>query len=50
LWKFWRDGWGGGVGVKMEILERKGGGGLREIPSVVGVWIISGTTQCLIKM
>ena len=24
---------------------RGGGGGLREIPSVVGVWIFSGTTQ-----
>ena len=23
-----------------------GGGGLCEIPSVVGVWIFSGTTQC----
>ena len=40
----------GGVGglfywSKMEILGR--GGGLREIPSVVGVWIFSGTTQCI---
>ena len=40
----------GGVGglfywsKKMEIPGR-GGGGLREIPSVVGVWIFSGTTQ-----
>ena len=38
----------GGVGYfsgqKMEILRRRGGGGLCEIPSVVGVWIFSGTT------
>ena len=27
---------------------RGGGGDLREIPSVVGVWIFSGTTQCII--
>ena len=38
------EGWGGYFsGQKMEILG--GGGGLREIPSVVGVWIFSGTTQ-----
>ena len=39
------DGWGGGhfCGQKMEIPERRGV--LREIPSVVGVWIFSGTTQ-----
>ena len=30
-------------GKKMEILGRRGG--LREIPSVVGVWIFSGTTH-----
>ena len=30
-------------GQKMEIPRRRGG--LREIPSVVGVWIFSGTTQ-----
>ena len=41
----------GGVGggyftvQKMEIPGRSGG--LREIPSVVGVWIFSGTTQSL---
>ena len=31
-------------GQKLEIPGRRGG--LREIPSVVGVWIFSGTTQC----
>ena len=36
------EGWGGYFsGQKMEIPGR---GGLREIPSVVGVWIFSGTT------
>ena len=30
---------------KMEILGRRGGGGLHEIPSVVGVWIFSRATQ-----
>ena len=40
------EGWGGGYFTvqKMEIPGRRGG--LREIPSVVGVWIFSGTTQC----
>ena len=39
------EGWGGYFsGQKMEILGRRGG--LREIPSVVGVWIFSGTTHC----
>ena len=39
------EGWGSYfTGQKMEIPGR-GGGGLREIPSVVGVWIFSGTTQ-----
>ena len=40
------SGWVGGYfsGQKMKIPGR--GGGLREIPSVVGVWICSGTTQC----
>ena len=39
------EGWGGYfTGQKMEIPGRRGG--LREIPSVVGVWIFSGTTQC----
>ena len=38
------EGWGGYFsGQKMEIPGR--GWGLREIPSVVGVWIFSGTTQ-----
>ena len=37
---------GGGYfsGQKLEIPGRRGGG-LREIPSMVGVWIFSGTTQ-----
>ena len=36
-------------GQKMEIPRRRvgGGGGLREIPSVVGVWIFPGTTHYL---
>ena len=38
---------GGGVvyfsGQKLKIPERRGG--LREIPSIVGVWIFSGTTH-----
>ena len=39
------EGWGGYfTGQKMEIPGR--GEGLREIPSVVGVWIFSGTTHC----
>ena len=43
-----RRGGGGGGGVKK--IPRKwkilgGGGVLCEIPSVVGVWIFSGTTQ-----
>ena len=32
-------------GQKMEIPGRWGGGSLCEIPSVVGVWIFSGTTH-----
>ena len=39
----------GGVGVISVVKNWKfrggGGGGLHEIPSVVGVWIFSGTTQ-----
>ena len=35
-------------GQKMEILGRRGG--LCKIPSVVGVWIFSGTTQCLVHI
>ena len=44
-------GWGGGgcfSGQKMEIPGRRGG--LREISSVVGVWIFSGTTQSYIAI
>ena len=43
----------GGVGGGVTFVVKKwkfrggGGGGLREIPSVVGVWIFSGTTQCM---
>ena len=39
------EGWVGGYfsGQKLEILGRRGD--LREIPSVVGVWIFYGTTQ-----
>ena len=38
------EGWGGYfTGQKIEIPGR--GEGLREIPSVVGVWIFSGTTH-----
>ena len=41
------EGWGVILVVqKMEIPGRRGV--LREIPSVVGVWIFSGTTQCKI--
>ena len=41
------EGWGGYfIGQKMEIPRRRGG--LREIPSVVGVWIFSGTTHYLL--
>ena len=35
-------------GQNMEIPRKGGGGGLREIPSVVGVWIFSGTTQWML--
>ena len=39
------EGWGGYFsGQKLEIPGRSPGG-LREIPSVVGVWIFSGTTH-----
>ena len=38
------EGWEGYYsGQKLEIPGRRGG--LREIPSVVGVWIFSGTTH-----
>ena len=35
-------------GEKMEIPKRRGEGGLREIPSVLGVWIFSGTTHYIL--
>jgi len=38
------EGWGGYSFKKQKI--RGGGGVLSEIPSMVGVWIFSGTTQC----
>ena len=38
------EGWGVNLVVK-NWKFRGGWGGLREIPSVVGVWIFSGTTQ-----
>ena len=42
-----REGWGAYRFLeKMENPGRRGGGGvLSELPSVVGVWIFSGTTQ-----
>jgi len=42
------EGWGGGLllCLKMEISGEEGVGGFHEIPSVVGVWIFSGTTHC----
>ena len=36
---------GGGTFVSKKWKLRGGGGDLREIPSVVGVWIFSGTTH-----
>ena len=43
-------GWGGGGGgpdviKKWKIQGGGGGGGTRKIPSMVGVWIFSGTTH-----
>ena len=38
-------GWGEVNLVVKNWKFRGGGGGLREIPSVVGVWIFSGTTH-----
>ena len=40
-------GVGGGYfsGQKMEVPGRRGALHVRQIPSVVGVWIFSGTTQ-----
>ena len=46
LWKIWRDGGGGVIAYFKKWKIRGGGGVLSEIPSVVGVWIFSGTTQC----
>ena len=41
------EGVGGGVILVVKKWKLRGGGGtLCEIPSVVGVWIFSGTTQC----
>ena len=41
------EGWGGGVIFVVKKWKFRGGGGvLREIPSVVGEWIFSGTTHC----
>ena len=46
LWKFRR---GGGAISSLQKWKIRGGGGvLSEIPSVVGVWIFSGTTQCML--
>ena len=42
-------GVGGGVILVVKKWKLRGGGGLREIPSVVGVWIISGTTYTIQK-
>ena len=44
LWKFRRGG-GPSVSCKNGKSRGVGGGVLSEIPSVVGVWIFSGTTQ-----
>ena len=35
------EGWGGYFSFKKWKFRRGGGGGLTEIPSVVGVWIFS---------
>ena len=42
-WKFWRGG--GGIFLLKNGNSGEVGGCLTEIPSVVGVWIFSGTTQ-----
>ena len=45
LWKFQR---GGGAISSLQKWKIQGGGGVvNKIPSVVGVWIFSGTTQWL---
>ena len=48
-------GWGGGgyfTGPKEKKMEipGRGGGGLSEIPSMVGVWIFSGTTHSWLSL
>ena len=40
------EGLGGVILVVKKWKFRGGGGGLCEIPSMVGVWIFSGTIQC----
>ena len=45
------EGWGGGVTFVFKKWKFRGGGGdLHEIPSVVEVWIISGTTHLEAKL
>ena len=44
LWKFRRGG-GGGISPLQKWKIQGGGGVLSEIPSMVGVWIFSGTTH-----
>ena len=39
------EGWGVTIAVKNGKSREVGVGGPREIPSVVGIWIFSGTTQ-----
>ena len=39
------EGWGGAISSLQKWKIQAGGGVLREIPSVVGVWIFSGTTH-----
>ena len=42
------EGWGGLFLCSKYGNSREGGGGLCEIPSMVGVWIFSGTTHLII--
>ena len=45
--ELFQRGWGGDHQFPAKIENPGGGGGvLSEIPSVVGVWIFSGTTHC----
>ena len=46
LWKIQRDGGGRGYSLLLKTENPGRRGVLSEIPSVVGVWIFSGTTQC----